>query len=195
MALEDLLEMLGSIEQGGKGARGPNGETSGDVMDLIVKEPGGPEALVDRYGGTTNQSIANNIAFALSDLADHPAPETVNLIYKFLERIDNWDYSRTVNLLLLTVRTQTINGMAWHPPEQTPPVLSRFLTHSLALEPDDENDNADTASNILWCIQNWAEDRGGLRAVFNAEERQSFRDTFDEVGLEPGPILKALGED
>lgn len=164
-------------------------------MDLIVKEPGGPRALVDRFASSSNRATKNNLAFALSDLAESPQPDTVNLIYEFLERVDNWDHSGMVNLSLLTIRTQTIYELAWHPPEPTPPVLSRFLLHCLGMESDDENDNADTAVNVLWVIHQWAEDRGGLQSVFSADERQAFRDKFDEVGLEPGPILEALGKD
>ena len=63
------------------------------------------------------------------------------------------------------------------------------------MEPDDENDNSDTATNIIWVIHQWAEDRGGLPAAFSAEERQAFRDKFDAVGLEPKQILEALGDD
>lgn len=195
MDIEPVLNIIDQIDQGGPGTKGPNGENSAVLMSSIIGEPGAGKALVDRYGGSSNDITISNVAGSLIDLAEKPTSDTVNLIYELLERAPNWDDSWTANHALLTIRSQTINGMAWDPAERTPPVLSRFLLNSLGLEADDENDNADTAVNVLWVIHQWAANRGGLRSVFSPEERQAFRDTFDEVGLEPKPILEALGED
>lgn len=197
MDREEVFRELDAIEQGGSGARASTGETSGQLMRRALPEdPSLARALVDRYASSENKSIVNNLASNLIDLAEHPQPDTVNLIYELAEKGTSlWDMNRAVNNMLIAIRSQIVNGMAWHPPESTPTGLSRFLLHSLGLEPDDENDNADTTVNILWNLHLWAEDRGGLRSVFNAEERQAFRDKFDEVGLDPGPILEALGKD
>jgi hypothetical protein len=195
MKLDEALPLLDQIDRGGPGAYGPNGETSAELMQEVMHEPGAAQTLVERYGSSDNADTVNNIAFTLSDLADAKTSESINLIYDLLKSSRHWDDSGIVNLSLLTIRTQAINEMAWAPPEPTPPDLGRFLVHALGMEPDDINDNADTATNVLWNLHLWAEDRGGLRAIFSAEERQAFRDKFDEVGLEPKPILEALGED
>lgn len=195
MDLDSILAELDQVDQGGPGTTSPSGETSGEIIrKALAVDPGSMSVLVDRYASSDNRSTINNLAANLVDMAEKPQPDTVNLIYTLIERTSIWDYSRAVNNMLIAIRSQTVNGMAWHPPDQTPPVLSRFLNHCIALEPDDENDNSDTAVNILWNLQLWAEDRGGLRSVFNESERQAFRDTFEEVELEPGPILEALGE-
>ena len=170
-------------------------ETSADVMEKGIAIPGALGALVERFASSPNRAVRSNLAGVLAIAADNPTPESAPLIYGFLENTTDWDYGRMLNHALLALRSQAIEGLAWHPPEQTPPVLSRFLLHCLEQEPDSENDNADTAVNVLWSIHNWAEDRGGLRSVFSPDERQAFRDKFDEVGLEPGPILEALGKD
>ncbi len=161
----------------------------------LSADQGLAQALVDRYASSGNKSIVNNLASNLVDLAEKPQPDTVNLIYQLVDQTSIWDYGKAVNNMLVAIRSQIVNGVAWDPPEPTPPVVSRFLLHCIELEPDDENDNADTATNILWNLHLWAEDRGGLRSMFNAGERQAFRNKFDEVGLDPGPILEALGED
>lgn len=194
MELQELIAAIDHVDQGGPGTKGPNGENSAQLFHQGVTVPGAAREFVDRYSSSKNDITVSNLAASLLDLADAPAPDTVNLVYSMIERMSHWDDSWSMNNTLLVIRTQTINGMAWDPPDSTPSALGKFLAHCVALEPDDENDNSDTATNVLWVIHQWAEDRGGLRSVFNAEERQAFRDTFDEVGLEPGPILEALGE-
>ncbi len=191
---DELIAAVEEIEQKAPRTLSEEWETSADVMQKAIPLAGGLQALVDRFASSSTRSITSNLAGVLALAADNPSPETAPLIFQLLDQAPSWDYTRFINHALLTLREQAIRGIAWEPPGQTPPALARFLLHSIEQETDDENDNADTALNVLWSIHNWAEGRGGLRAVFSADERQAFRDKFDEVGLEPKQILEALGD-
>lgn len=195
MLEDELLKTIDQLDQEGPAARTAAGERAVDLMEQSADVPGALQAFVDRYSGSSNRATVNGIAFVLGGVADPPKAENVNLIYQFLERTPDWSNGRMSNNALIAIRDQSINDLPWTPAEQTPPVLARFLSHRIEQEADDENDNADTAVNILWNLHLWSEGRGGLPAVFSAEERQAFRDKFDEVGLEPGPVLEALGKD
>lgn len=194
--LDEILTEIDALDEAGPGAQNDTGERAGDIMERCLEVPGAIQTFVERYSSSENYATVNNLAFLLGSVAESgPTPETANLIWELLEKAKTWDRSRFLNNALMTIDTQVVNGMAWYPPEARPAVVPRFLLHCLSQEPDDENDNADSAIRVLWVTHNWSEDRGGLRSVFNAEERQAFRDKFEEVGLEPKPILEALGED
>lgn len=193
--LEELLSKIDECDQGGPGTFTSDDESSYEVMERGISVPGAAQAFVDRYASSSNESTTNNLAAFLSTLADSANEGTANLIYQFLERVPNWNHNSTCNNALNAIALQAINGTAWTPPEATPPVLSRFLIHCLEIEPDGLDDLQERASHALWSIHNWADNRGGLHDAFSAEERQAFRDKFDEVGLEPKQILEALGED
>ena len=92
MEVEEGLSILDEIDKGGRGTKGPNGENSGQIMAAIIDNPGAPHALVDQYASSSNSITVNDIAFALSDLADSKTSETVNLIYSLLEQTNHWDH-------------------------------------------------------------------------------------------------------
>jgi hypothetical protein len=194
MMLEGLLSKIDECDQGGPGTYTSEDESSYEVMEQGIEIPGAAKTFVDRYSSSNNESTTNNLAAFLSTMAETPTDETANLVYVFLERVPNWNHNSTCNNALNAISLQAINGTAWTPPEATPPVLSRFLLHCLEVEPDGLDDLPERAIHALWSIHNWASERGGLRSVLKPEERQAFRDKFDEVGLEPKPILEALGE-
>ncbi|MGH9001824.1 MAG: hypothetical protein ACRDYV_01725, partial [Acidimicrobiia bacterium] len=180
--LEETVRDIDELDQAGPGTVNAAGDRVIDIMLRNVDVPGAAQTFVERYSASQNETTSNNLAFFLGRVAESPTPETANLIYEYLERKPNWNKSRMLNNTLMALDGQLGNGVGWNPPENTPPVLSRFLLHCLDQESDDENDNAESAVHILWMVHQWAEHRGGLRSVFSADERQAFRDKFDEVG-------------
>lgn len=194
-SLDELLAKIDECDRGGPGTFTSDDESSYEVMERGVGVPGAARAFVERYASSSNESTTNNLAAFLSTISEAPSEETANLIYELLDRLPSWSHNSTCNNALNAISGQAINGLAWAPPESTTPQLVPFLCHCLGIEPDGLDDLPERAIHALWSIHNWACERGGLRSVFSAEERQAFRDKFDEVGLKPAPILEALGDD
>ena len=130
MMQQEALNRLDEIEQLAPDPTVDAGALA--IMRHLAQTPGGLRLLVDRYSISPSLNIIGYLSFVLAEHAEKATSESALLIFDFVERLRQDNYSEALISSLTAIQRQIHSGTAWgNSSKPPPPSLYAFLQHCL----------------------------------------------------------------
>jgi hypothetical protein len=104
---------------------------AGELMELYASGIKQMELLIERYGSSSSPAISQNISFLIGKKTDWLKPETVSLIYLFIQQPQSLEHGETLLNCLTIIRELFNKDVFWEPIFEPPKSLFPFIKHCL----------------------------------------------------------------